>query len=91
MSKAGKAARAQAAASHHNAQASGSGKEEAKRNLKETQAAAKQISLEYALPAILDDTAKAIGMVLELKGSFWEGINQDDPRRLQSYKCKVLR
>lgn len=91
MSREGKAARAEAAASHHIAQVSGSDRADAMRKLKETQAATKQISLEYAMPTIPDNTDTAIGMVLEIKRSFWEGLEEDDPRRQRQYRCKVLR
>lgn len=58
MSKDGQKARAEAKAAHHNAQASGTGKEAAARNLKEVQHAAKKISLEFALPPIVNDTVQ---------------------------------
>ena len=51
MSKAGKGTCAEAAAAHHNDQVSGKGTALAAQNLKANQQAAKQISLEYALPA----------------------------------------
>lgn len=91
MSKAGRQFRAEAAADHHNDQVSGDGKAVAAKNLKELQQTSKQVSLDYALPAIINDTVQAIGQVLEVKGSFWEGLEKNDDRRQTSYQCKVLR